>query len=45
MTTQHFDSGPVIKNAESENEETNKRPGNQRAKRSSGFIVASKNVT
>ena len=27
-TTQHFDSGPITKNAESENEERNKRPDN-----------------
>ena len=40
---QHFDSGLILENAESENEERNKRPGNQRTKHSSGFIVALKN--
>ena len=41
---QHFDSGPIIENVESENEERNKCPGNQRTKRSSGFMVALKNA-
>ena len=41
---QHFDSGPIIENAESENEERNKRPGSQRTKHSSGFMVAFKNA-
>ena len=41
---QHFDSGPIIENGESENVERNKRPGNQRMKRSSGFMVALKNA-
>ena len=40
---QHFDSGPVNENAESENEERNRPPGNQRTKRWSGFMVALKN--
>ena len=39
---EHFDSGPILKNEESENEERNRHPGNQRAKRSSGFMVALK---
>ena len=43
-TMQHFDSGPIIENVESENEERNKCPGNQRTKRSSGFMVALKNA-
>ena len=43
-TMQHFDSGPIIENAESENEERNKRPGSQRTKHSSGFMVAFKNA-
>ena len=42
-TMQHFDSGPVNENAESENEERNRPPGNQRTKRWSGFMVALKN--
>ena len=41
---QHFVSGPIIENAESENEKRNKRPGNQRTKRSSRFMVALKNA-
>ena len=41
---QHFDSGPIIENVESENEKRNKRPSNQRTKRSSGFMVALKNT-
>ena len=41
---QHFDSGPIIEIAESENEERNKLPGNQKTKRSSGFMVALKNA-
>ena len=41
---QHFDSGPIIENSESENKEKNKRPGNQSTKRSSRFMDASKNA-
>ena len=41
---QHFDSGPIIENVESENEERNKRPGSKRTKHSSGFMVAFKNA-
>ena len=39
---QHFDSGPILENAE--NQERNKRPGNQRTKRSPGFMVTLKNA-
>ena len=41
---QPFDSGPIIENVELENEDRNKRPGNQRTKRSSGFTVSLKNA-
>ena len=43
-TMEHFDSGPIVENAESENEERNKRSGNQRTKRSSEFMVDLKNA-
>ena len=43
-TIQHFGSGPILENAESENKERNKRPGKQRTKRSSGLMVALKNA-
>ena len=41
---QHFDSGLNHENAESENEERNKRPDNQRTKRSTVFAVVLKNA-
>ena len=41
---QHFYSGPIVENAESEKKERNTRPGNQRPKRSSGLIVALKSA-
>ena len=37
-------SVPILENVESENEERNKRPGNQRTKRPSRFMVALKNA-